>query len=166
MVVHLYVTVLLLLLLEFLMPSIQGIYSEQKNCPTKGQISLVRQIAAQITKVNPWEICITKVDILSFVIPKYRSLVNTIVLIYILQYGTLDGTVFLLVLGLGPFGLYHSLCPSGHALNQISTHLLWYFFPFHLHPVPKLMYTSRRDLICIELLLEVLPQVFNRVEVR
>ena len=30
-------------------------YSEQKNCPTKGQISLVRQIAAQITKVNPWE---------------------------------------------------------------------------------------------------------------
>ena len=28
-------------------------YSEQKNCLTKGQISLVRQIAAQITKVNP-----------------------------------------------------------------------------------------------------------------
>ena len=132
-------------------------YSEQKNHLMKGQISLDRQIAAQGTKVNPWEFLVTKVDILSFIKPKYRSLANAIVLIYILQYGTLDETFFLLVLGLGPFGLYHCLYPSGHALNQISTHLHWYFFPFHLHPVPKLMYTSRRDLICIELLLEVLP---------
>ena len=71
------------------------IYSEQKNCPTKGQISLVSQIAAQRTKVNSWEIHTTKVDILSFVTPKYRSLVPAIGLIYNLQYGTLNGTVSL-----------------------------------------------------------------------
>ena len=70
-------------------------YSEQKNCPTKGQISLVSQIAAQRTKVNSWEIHTTKVDILSFVTAKYRSLVPAIGLIYNLQYGTLHGTVFL-----------------------------------------------------------------------
>jgi hypothetical protein len=49
-------------------------YSEQKNHPTKGQISLVSQIAAQGTKDKLWEIHITKLDILSFDIPKYRSL--------------------------------------------------------------------------------------------
>ena len=54
----------------------------------------------------------------------YRSLVHVIVLIYILQYGTLDGTVFLPVLGLCPFGHYHSLYLSGHALNQVSTNPL------------------------------------------
>ena len=48
----------------------------KKNRPTKGQISLVSQIAAQGTKVNSWENSITKVDILSFVPPKYRSLVS------------------------------------------------------------------------------------------
>ena len=100
------------------------VYSEQKNCPTKGQISLVSQISAQITKLNLWEIFITKVDILSFVIPNYRSLVHVTVLISILQYGTLDGTVFLLALGSALFGLYHCLHPSGHALNQVSTNLL------------------------------------------
>ena len=30
----------------------------------------------------------------------------------------------MLVLGLGLFGLYHSLYPSGHALNQVSTNPL------------------------------------------
>ena len=70
-------------------------YSEQKNCLTKGQISLVSQIAAQITKINPWEISRTWVDILSFVMPKYRSLVPALGFISILQYGTLDETVFL-----------------------------------------------------------------------
>ena len=33
--------------------ALSSIYSEQKNCPRKGQISLVRQIAAQVTKLNP-----------------------------------------------------------------------------------------------------------------
>jgi len=31
-------------------------YSEQTKHPTKGQVSLVRQITAQITKINLWEI--------------------------------------------------------------------------------------------------------------
>ena len=40
------------------------------------------------------EMSITKIDILSFVILKYSSLVHVIILIWILQCGTLDGTVF------------------------------------------------------------------------
>jgi len=131
-------------------------YNEPKNLFTKGQILLVSQIMAQGTKVNVCEILITKVDILSFVTPKYRILVPAIGLIYILQLGTLDQSVFLPVLGLTPFSLYH---PSGHALNQISTNLLWYSLLFHLHLVPKLMHTSRRDLVFIELPHEVLPQI-------
>ena len=132
----------------------------------KGQILLVRQIVAQGTKVKSWEFVVTKISILSFVVRKYRSLVLVIDLISILQSRHLDESVFLLVLGLASFGLYHCLYPSGHALNQISTHLHWYFVPFHLNPLPKLMNTSSRDLICIELPLEVVPQMFNRVQVR
>ena len=49
---------------------------------------------AQGTKVNMCELFITKVDILSFVIPKYRTLVPAIGLIYILQLGTLNESVF------------------------------------------------------------------------
>ena len=74
-----------------LMPRLVGIenllpylyYSEQKNRLTKGQISLVSQIAAQITKINLWEIPRTQVDILSFAMPKYRSLVPAIGFIFI-----------------------------------------------------------------------------------
>ena len=56
-------------------------YSEQQNHSTKGQISLVSQIAAQRTKVNSWENCMTKIDILPTDIPSYRSLVPAIGLI-------------------------------------------------------------------------------------
>ena len=49
---------------------------------------------AQETKVNVCEILITKVGILSFVTPKYRTLVPAIGLIYILQLGTVDESVF------------------------------------------------------------------------
>ena len=50
------------------------------------------------------KIFITKVDILSFVTPKYRTLVPAIGLIYILQLGTLNESVFLPVLGFALFG--------------------------------------------------------------
>jgi len=51
-------------------------YSEQKNWFSKGQILLVSQIAAQKTKVNPWEFVVTKLGIMSFVVPngKYLAL--------------------------------------------------------------------------------------------
>ena len=68
----------------------------------RGQILLVRQIAAQSTKVNPWENYMTEVDIFSFVTPNFRGLVSTIALIYILQQGPLDETVFLLTMELAP----------------------------------------------------------------
>src|SRR5882757_9100971 len=71
------------------------IYSEQKNCPTKGQISLVRPIAAQITKVNLWEISITKVDILFFVVPNNKHLAFFVKFILTLRWDPFDGTVFL-----------------------------------------------------------------------
>ena len=57
------------------------IYSEQKNQFTKGQNLLVSQITAQGTKVKAYEFYGTKIDILSFVIPKYRTLVPAIDLI-------------------------------------------------------------------------------------
>src|SRR5882757_2466461 len=70
-------------------------YSEQKNCPTKGQISLVRPIAAQITKVNLWEISITKVDILFFVVSNNKHLAFFVKFILTLRWDPFDGTVFL-----------------------------------------------------------------------
>ena len=70
-------------------------YSEQKNHPTKGQISLVRPIAAQITKVNLWEISITKVDILFIVVPNNKHLAPFVKFILILRWDPSDGTVFL-----------------------------------------------------------------------
>ena len=140
-------------------------YSEQKNQFIKGQILLMSQIVAQETKGKAWKFVVTKTSILSSVMWKYRTLVFGINLILVLQSSHLNESVFLLILGLGSFGLYYCLYPPGHTLNQISTYLLWYVLPFHLHSIPKLMYTSRRDLICIEPPLEV-PQMCNRVEVR
>ena len=69
-------------------------YSEQKNWFTKGQILLVSQFMAQGTKVNGCEFFITKMDTLSFVTLKYRTLVPAIGSIYILQLGTLNESVF------------------------------------------------------------------------
>ena len=69
-------------------------YSEQKNCPTKGQISLVRQIAAQITKVNLWEINVTKVDILFFVVPNNKHLASFVDFIMTLRWDPLMGPFF------------------------------------------------------------------------
>ena len=59
---------------------------------------LVSQIVAQGTKVNPWDILKTKVDIVSFVIPKFRNSVPANNLIYSLQSIRLNESVFLLVL--------------------------------------------------------------------
>ena len=70
-------------------------YSEQKNCPTRGQISLVRQIAAQITKVNLWKINITKPDILFFVMPNNKHLASFVDFIMTLRWDPFDGTIFL-----------------------------------------------------------------------
>ena len=78
-----------------LTPMVAGSYSEQKNRPTKGQISLVRQIAAQITKVNPWEIGMTKVGILSFVVPNNKHLALFVKFILTLRWDPSDGMVFL-----------------------------------------------------------------------
>ena len=57
---------------------------------------------AQRIKIKSWENFVTKEDILSFDMPSYRSLVSAIGLIWILQYGPLNGMVLLLLLGLGP----------------------------------------------------------------
>jgi len=105
---------------------------------------LASQIMAQGTKVNPWEIQDTKIDIVSFVTPEFRTSVSANHLIYSLQSSRLDESVFLLVLGLGPFGLYHCPYPSGLALNHISTNLTWCSILFHQHLPPKLIHTSRR----------------------
>src|SRR5258706_6348985 len=77
-------------------------YSEQKNCPTKGQISLVRQITAQIAKVNPWEISVTKVDILSFDVPNNKHLASFVDFILTLRWDPFGGTIFLHTIKLAP----------------------------------------------------------------
>ena len=71
------------------------IYSEQKNRFTKGQNLLVSQITAQGTKVKACEFYGTKMDTLSFVTPKHRTLVPAIDFIYILQWATHSESVFL-----------------------------------------------------------------------
>ena len=49
---------------------------------------LGNQVTAQGTKVKACEFYETKIDILSFVTPKYRTLVPAIDFIYILQWAT------------------------------------------------------------------------------
>ena len=63
----------------------------------KGQNLLVCQIVAQGTKVKVWEIVVTKISILSFVMPKYITLIFGFNFIPILQSGHLDESVFLLL---------------------------------------------------------------------
>src|SRR5258706_5589684 len=79
-----------------------AVYSEQKNCPTKGQISLVRQITAQITKLNPWGFSVTRVDILSFDVPNINHLALFVDFILTLRWDPCDGTVFLPTIKLAP----------------------------------------------------------------
>ena len=76
-------------------------YSEQKNQFTKGQNLLVSQITAQGTKVKACEFYRTKIDMLSFVTPKCRTLVPAIGFIYILQWSTHSESVFLHTLKFG-----------------------------------------------------------------
>ena len=72
------------------------IYSEQKNRLTKGLIRLVGQITVQRTKVNPWEILVTKLDILSFAMPSDRHSTSFVDLILTLEWVPLGQSVFLL----------------------------------------------------------------------
>ena len=88
-------------------------------------------------------LCYTKVQNFSLVIN----------LISILQTGHLNESGLLQVLQICSFCLYHSLYPSGHTLNHISTNFLWY----SIHS------TCRSEQgWCTPCL----PQIFNRVEVR
>ena len=75
----------------------------------KGKILCVRQIVAQATKVNAWEIVGTKIGILSFAMPKYITLGFVFNLILILQSGHLDESVFLLTLKTGATHPSHRL---------------------------------------------------------
>ena len=63
---------------------------------TKGQILLVGQVTAQRTKVNSWEIQVTKLGILSFVWLNDKHLPSFVDLILTLEWVPLDQSVFLL----------------------------------------------------------------------
>ena len=67
-----------------------GKYSEQKNWLTKGQIT------AQGTKVNSWKIVITKLGIMSFVVPNNKHLDLFVDLILTLEQSPLSQSAFLL----------------------------------------------------------------------
>jgi hypothetical protein len=69
----------------------------KKTDSQKVKILLVSQIVAQGTKIKAWEIVVTKVGILSFVMQKHRTLVFGINLISILQSSHLSESVFLKV---------------------------------------------------------------------
>ena len=62
-----------------------------------GQILLVGQITAQKTKVNSWEILVTKLGILPFVAPNSRYLALVVDLILTLEHAPLGQSVFLLI---------------------------------------------------------------------
>ena len=62
----------------------------------KGQILLVGQITAQGTEVNSWEILVTKLGILSFVVPNSKYLALFVDLILTLEQAPLSQSVFLL----------------------------------------------------------------------
>ena len=99
-------------------------YGDSKNWFTFGNFFLVRSIAARGTKVKSWEIQVTRQSILSLFVPNFKPLDSFIDLIQDLQWPTLNEPVLVLSCGLGLFGLYYCLYPSGHALNQVSTNLL------------------------------------------
>ena len=67
-----------------------------KNWPTKGQILLVSQIVAEVTRGNLWEVCITKVDILLFVVPNNKYVAFLIDFILSLESGQSMGQFFFL----------------------------------------------------------------------
>src|ERR1700731_1278101 len=69
------------------------------------------------------------------------------------------------VLSMAPFGLQHSFNPSRHALNQVLTHCSVNLVPLFLHPLPQLQYSSSCFFILSKPPLEVIPQMFNRIEV-
>ena len=77
-------------------------YSEQKNHLMKGQISLDRQIAAQGTKVNPWEIFVARLDILFFAVPNDKHLAPFVDFILTLRQDPFNETVFLRTMKLVP----------------------------------------------------------------
>ena len=56
---------------------------------------LVSQIMAQGTKVNPWEFVVTKLSIMSFVVPNTKYLAPFVDLILTLEGAPLDESVFL-----------------------------------------------------------------------
>ena len=120
-----------------------SIYSEQKNQFTKGQNLLVSQITAQGTKVKACEFYRTRIDTLSFVTPKYRTLVPAIGFIYILQWATHSESVFLHTLKLGlvtwitALNLKHhvstSIAPLG-IIYPTSKHALQHPATYHYPP--------------------------------
>ena len=69
---------------------------------------------AQGTMGNVCEFYITKMDILSFVTPKYRTLVPAIGLIYILQLGRLDESFFFF------FAPCHSCCQHYYSIALLQ----------------------------------------------
>ena len=93
----------------------KSMYSEQKNRLTKGQISLVRQIAAQITKVNPWENSRTKLSILFPAVPSNKHLASITDFILTLGWDPPDETVFLLTMKLA-----------------LHTHTIWLNLKYHV----------------------------------
>jgi hypothetical protein len=59
----------------------------------------------------------------------------------------------------------HCLNPSRHTLNQPLTYICINLVPFLLHPLPQLLYPTWCPLILPQLPLQMIPQVFNGIEV-
>src|SRR6266852_494483 len=59
----------------------------------------------------------------------------------------------------------HCLNPSWHTLNQPLTHICINLVPFLLHPLPQLLHPTWYLFIPPQLHLQMIPQVFNGIEV-
>jgi len=86
------------------------------------------QIVAQKTKVNLWEFVVTKLNIMSFVVPNSKYLALSVDLILDLEYTPLNQSVFLLTLKSGLLMSYHMTKP--YILSNLPSRLYFFFFFF------------------------------------
>jgi hypothetical protein len=99
-------------------------------------------------------------DILQIFI--YKRLLSRVFLLTTLTHKT---TYVYSILGIATLSLQHSCKPPRHTPNQILTHLCINLVPLLLHPLPQLQYPFWFNLILPQPPLDMIPQVFNGVEI-
>src|SRR5260370_8055884 len=77
----------------------------------------------------------------------------------------LEKKILILIFGIATFCVKHCLNSPRHAFNQILTNRWFYLLPLLLKSIPQLMNTTGRFFILPKPFLDMIPQMFNWVEV-